>query len=246
MYKIKPPYSLHQASFSKIILKVEQSKFCVGLNQLFKTDAISDCPKIECEFQRSPGEDSEAILFFDVANQFLSKLGDVTLGLNQTKRLKAYKDQIGFSTMKADKLGIGDAEIWYGKPDARIRANGADTAVVCPVSPDANGESDGETIVIEAKKELGTKFLAQEVVSTSIVHSFTEHHNHPGLNPMVPILFVNGTKLQVVMYHCQQDVLLLSNQVVYRTHSGLQRAGFFWVVGCVAGSKPQVNLSYSI
>ncbi len=42
---------------------------------------------------------------------------------------------------------------------------------------------------------------------------------------MVPILFVNGTKLQVVMYHCQQDVLLLSDQVVYRTHSRLDSFG---------------------
>ncbi len=74
-------------------------------------------------------------------------LGKVTLGLNQTKRLKDYKDQIGFSTMKTDKIGIGDDEIWYGKSDARIRANGADTAVLCPVSLDADGESDGETLM---------------------------------------------------------------------------------------------------
>ncbi len=106
--------------------------------------------KLSASFNEAQERTSSLFYFFYVENQFLSKLGDVTLGLNQTKRLKAYKDEIGFSTMKADKLGIGDAEIWYGKPDARIRANGADTAVVCPVSPDANGESDGTT-VIEAR-----------------------------------------------------------------------------------------------
>ncbi len=71
-----------------------------------------------------------------------------------------------------------------------------------------------------------------QVVSMAIVHSFTEHNNHPKLNSMVPVIFMDGTDVQIVLYDCVQDVLLLSAKVKYST----QNAGPCGIVGCVAGN----------
>ena len=63
----------------------------------------------------------------------------------------------------------------------------------------------------------------------AIVHSFTEHNNHPKLNSMVPVIFMDGTDVQIVLYDCVQDVLLLSTKVKYRARKMLDPVGLLVV-----------------
>ncbi len=51
-----------------------------------------------------------------------------------------------------------------------------------------------------------------QATSTAIVHSFT---HHPDLNPMVPMLLLNGKVFQILLYDCKKDILLISSEVEY-------------------------------
>ncbi len=90
-----------------------------------------------------------------VANQFLSKLGDVTLGLEQTNKLAIYQDEnASLPNIQTGAIGIGNSDVWYGNPDARIKANESHTVLLANEdgSDDEDCSSDGENVVVEAKK----------------------------------------------------------------------------------------------
>ena len=112
-------------------------------------------------------------------------------------------------------LGIGSRNLWWGEPDACVRPldKTDPTAVVATCLPDAD-ETDGESSQIEAKTELHTAQLPQ-AVAIAVVHAFTQHSRHPESNPMVPTVLINGTVFKIILYDCQNDVLLVSSKVRY-------------------------------
>ncbi len=234
--KLQTPYSFG-VSFSRVPIKIQKDiRYVFSFSDLFITENISECPKFDCRLKNHTT--AEATLFFNVANQFLSKLGDVTLGLEHTNRLAKHRDDTGLRpNIETDAIGIGDVDIWYGNPDARIKANESQTVLLADEGDavdvdddddDDDPSSDGENIVVEAKQEIKKKNLAQ-LASTAIVHSFTEHNNHPNLNSMLPVLLMDGTYVQIVLYDCVQDVLLLSAKVRYRVRKMLDPVGLLVV-----------------
>ncbi len=112
-----------------------------------------------------------------------------------------------------DTIGIGSRAAWYGTPDARVRANDG-MVIIDWQTPD---DESGESILVEGK--LGKAKMRNEVigqvVATVITHSFTEHCNHPTLNAMTPMILLDENHIVILLYDCEQDVLLLSKKIPY-------------------------------
>ncbi len=201
-------------SFSESTLVVRKKRTIAGagiripFKSLFDTKAIGDFSlpdwKPECHL-------SEAKLFFSRASHLLAKFGTITLNRSYKQHLRDSPSE----KIECHQIGIGSRKLWYGESDCRIRASptGSSTLVISS-SPDNDDDSDSDTSLVEANKFKVAKHIRQ-ATATIIVHSFTENTHHPKLNPMVPMLLLNGTKFQIFLYDCVKDVLLISSNVEY-------------------------------
>ena len=129
-------------------------------------------------------------------------------------------------------IGIGDRRLWWGEPDACVRPLESDTPhSTVIVATMLDEDTDGESSQFEAKQQLTHAHLPQGVV-TAIVHSFTQNNRHPGLNPMVPTVLINGRDFRIILYDCSKDVLLVSNSVEYREDSKMTPLGtlVLWLI----------------
>ena len=146
-------------------------------------------------------------------------------------------------TLTYGDIGLGTTNTWHGTPDIRVRAGEVnflysekgegDAGSGSDAGSDARSdeESDGMTTVIEDKLFLRVASLPQ-VVAMNVVSSFTEHKLHPDKIAMVPSILINNHSFRVCLYHCERDILLISNEVSLSTGDHLSQSAMalLWAV----------------
>ena len=135
----------------------------------------------------------------------------------------------------------GSVDTWHGTPDSRVR--GAEVLLssrICyededDIRANSSGDesivSDGTTANIEGKVTAKDANLAQ-VVGTCVISSFTEKSVHPEQSPLVPSFLVDKDKFRVVLYNCEKDLLLISDQKLLSTNGYLSQSSmaFLWIM----------------
>jgi hypothetical protein len=120
------------------------------------------------------------------------------------------------TSLFSEYLGLGmRGKTWYGSPDGRLRGNNSEFTPA-HVSAEEESESDAATSQLEMKK---IKKMSQ-TIGTAVLASFTEHNLHSDENPLVPCILMDCCYIQVVMYDCVNDVLLITDKVVIRDDQG--------------------------
>lgn len=126
------------------------------------------------------------------------------------------------TSLFSEYLGLGmRGKTWYGSPDGRLRGNNSEfTPAHISAEPEEESdaeESDAATSQLEMKKKI--KKMSQ-TIGTAVLASFTEHNLHSDENPLVPCILMDCCHVQVVMYDCLNDVLLMTDKVVMRDDQG--------------------------
>ncbi len=110
-------------------------------------------------------------------------------------------------------LGMGCNEsTWYGTVDGRLRGQDPDGGSISLIARD-EVESDGSSMVFEIKRK--SRHLSRAIGSV-VLSSFVEHNLHKDLNSLVPLFLLNSQSLQILMYDCKADVLLISDKFFFR------------------------------
>lgn len=149
----------------------------------------------------------EAPLFLSLAKAILVHLS------NQMMLNKSYVQLLKKSPhplFSIANLGMGSFSTWHGIPDARIRATSGELNLMS--TNDINYTSDGDSIVVEAKKKMKPQDASQ-LIALSVISSFTEHNLHQDLNPMVPSLLINSSSMQICLFDCVNDLLLITGKI---------------------------------
>ena len=125
--------------------------------------------------------------------------------------------------VKCGTLGIGNVKTWHGTPDALVR----EASVIWKktqygIDDDSDDDasvmtdiSDGMTTTIEAKLKI--KNNMPQAIATCVVSSFTERKLHPHLQPCVPTILIDEKQFHVILYHCEKDILLVSESIDLET-----------------------------
>ena len=196
----------------------------VSFSSLFNYNKV-EVPVIDCDLSTPPPE-SENELFYDVMANGLQVLARVTLNNSYKEFLNdefvpPNSDVAGSSggtnRISCGLIGIGDPELWWGEPDACVRPLESDTL-------HSNSTLIVATTLLDEHTDSESSQLPQGV-ATAIVHSFTQNKRHPGLNPMVPTVLINGSDFRIILYDCSKDMLLVSNPVEYRDGSKMTPLG---------------------
>ncbi len=115
-------------------------------------------------------------------------------------------------------LGMGNNEsTWYGTVDGILRGHTPDSSTALIAREDANEdevESNGASMVMEIKPEVKHR---SQAIGSVVLSSFVEHNLHKDLNPLVPALLINCHTIQIHMYDCESDILLMSNEFTFRS-----------------------------
>ncbi len=111
-------------------------------------------------------------------------------------------------------LGMGCNEsTWYDTVDGRLRGQDPDGGSTSLIAVRDEVESDGSSMVFEIK--IKSLHLSQAIGSV-VLSSFVEHNLHKDLNSLVPLFLLNCQSLQILMYDCKADVLLISDKFFFR------------------------------
>ncbi len=111
-------------------------------------------------------------------------------------------------------LGMGCNEsTWYGTVDGRLRGQDPDGGSTSLIAVRDEVESDGSSMVFEIKRK--SRHLSRAIGSV-VLSSFVEHNLHKDLNSLVPLFLLNSQSLQILMYDCKADVLLISDKFFFR------------------------------
>ncbi len=190
-------YSGERSLFIDVVQNVFSKLGEVTLQPTYKSKVLGDVytPETDSQSYSQDSQDSHNTLTTEPNSQSL--------------RLPVTNAETGII---CNNIGIGDRAVWYGTPDARIRANDSDVLVEWEASKDKSIES----VLVEAKFQLknNSKQIGQ-VVAAAITHSFTEHYNHEALNSMTPMILLDDNHMVIVLYDCVQDVLIISNKIEY-------------------------------
>ena len=70
-----------------------------------------------------------------------------------------------------------------------------------------------------------------QAIGTVVLSSFTEHKLHPSRNSLVPSILINCYTVQVFLYDCEADVLLITEKVDLRDDKRVKKSGllFLWL-----------------
>ena len=79
--------------------------------------------------------------------------------------------------------------------------------------------SQGDSTLIEGKKRIKNNHVSQ-LISTTIVTSFTEYNRHPNLNSAILCILINATTAYVAIYDYHLDILLLSTAIEFQLPDG--------------------------
>ncbi len=121
-------------------------------------------------------------------------------------------------------LGMGCNEsTWYGTIDGHL--SGQLPASLIPVvsveqEDDDSSESDDNTVVVEVKKH---SVHSSQAIGTVVLSSFIEHNIHTDLNSLVPCILINCYTVQILMYDCVADVLLISDSFIFRQGDSINK-----------------------
>lgn len=96
------------------------------------------------------------------------------------------------------------------KPLALLQHNFYYSEIHVLANDDCHDESDGDSIIVEAKTSLKFRDLSK-LIGMTVVSSFIEHNLHKDLNPMVPGLLINTSMAYICLYDCVNDYLLISD-----------------------------------
>ena len=171
---------------------------------------------------------SERIVVKQIISYFKALSTSITL---EKKMFKNFRND---DQIKTGHLGIGnDSTTWYGTPHGRIRghSSSSDVSFVCDENEAYDSESSassssGTSSTFEVKKH------ASQAIGTAVTSSFVENNLHRKLNPLVPCLLLNCYTVQVYMYDCVNDVLIISDKITFRQDDDtIQKSAllFIWV-----------------
>ena len=235
-YKIISGETAFNSTFSEVQIGIEPFKkpsTCFEFSSFFLQDEEKKCPKVDCIL--SGASELEADMFYNVMTDFVQELGRVTLNRDYKRFFsdddytpRGITDTSASGRVMYGPIGIGKHGVWWGEPDACVRPlnsddhDPSDSTVVVATSSEA--ESDGESSQFKAKQEIERSHLPQ-AIAIAIVHSFTQSNRHPMLNPMVPTILMNGYKFRIILYHCHNDVLLVSTTVEYKINNRITTLG---------------------
>ncbi len=191
----------------------------ISVDCLFSNKNTDHFDQIVCDDFDYSSSHTEAGTFVNTSEHFLVNLvSKITFNKDYTKLVKDKK------SMKVDDLGIGDATIWHGIPDARIHGfeRYSEILVIAEESQTdelPGGESQGDSI--EAKTHVTTRQLPQ-LVATAIVSSFTERNAHLDLNPAVPSILLSEDHAYtcIYIYDCIKDLLFISTLLTFLNVDG--------------------------
>ena len=175
---------------------------------------------------RPAGKKFEKQVVLDICTHVLLPLSreEVILEMQYSSMSKAEE-------LSCSYIGMGSSTTWHGTPDVRVR--GADVVIAREGAEGTtdSDESDGATTNIEAKVTFSAANLPQ-LITTGVVASFIEKRLHPDLQAVVPTLLMDEKKFRVCLYHCDKDVLLLSEAIDLAEDGALSRVGmaFLWLV----------------
>ena len=127
------------------------------------------------------------------------------------------------NTVICGNLGLGCNEsTWYGTVDGRIRGHSPESsvAVITTEDDDYSSESDGASVVVEIKRK---NVHSSQAIGSVVLSSFIEHNLHKDLNSMVPCLLINCNSLQIFMYDCEADILLISDKFTFRENEHVNK-----------------------
>jgi hypothetical protein len=169
------------------------------------------------------------------SNIFLPLSSEVILENTYTPFLEKTRGPVPLQT---GHIGMGSTHTWHGTPDARVR--GTDlvwlNASDYPddeflVTEGSDDESAGTATKVEGKLVAKEANLMQ-IIGTCVVSSFTAHSRHPNKLAMVPTILIDTDQFLVCLYHCEKDVLMISDTKLLATKGHLSRSGLalIWLV----------------
>ena len=99
------------------------------------------------------------------------------------------------------------------------------------VTEGSDDESDGTATEVEGKLVAKEANLMQ-IIGTCVVSSFTAKSRHPHKLAMVPTILIDNNQFSVCLYHCDKDVLMISDRKLLATKGHLSRSGLalLWLV----------------
>ena len=171
------------------------------LTVLSKSKLTLDCTPLHCE---------DTVVQQLISNVFKALATSITL---EERMFKNFKND---DKVKKGHLGFGnDSTTWYGTPDGRIRghSSSSDVAFVCDENEAYDSDSSGSPLTFEVKRK---SKHASQTIGTAVISSFVENNLHPELNPLLPCLLLNCYTVQVYMYDCVKDALLISDKITFR------------------------------
>ena len=69
------------------------------------------------------------------------------------------------------------------------------------------------TVLVVEGKLTDQQFNTNQLIATCVISTFIEWNLHSNLTSMSPVIMLGPSTLQICLYDCVQDVLLLSNKV---------------------------------
>ncbi len=110
-------------------------------------------------------------------------------------------------------LGMGCSEsTWYGTVDGRLRGH-LPASSIPVISKEEDEYSDGASVVVEVKRNATH---SSQAIGSVVVSSFIEHNLHKDLNSLIPCILINCYTLQIFLYDCEADILLISEKFIFR------------------------------
>ena len=167
------------------------------------------------------------------SNVFVPLCSEVLLESRYAARI------LSMPELQAGDIGLGSVNTWHGTPDARIRGMEVvwreDSGYVCAVEEDDSEDegsvkSDGNSTV-EEKVMTKESNLAQ-AVGTCVVASFTAKARDPERKALVPTVLIDEKEFRVILYDCEEDIILISTSIALATKGTLSRSvmALLWLV----------------
>jgi len=159
----------------------------------------------------------ERNIFFSLANEILSKLCSQVYLSSETFKTK-FKEEIEHDpslvtpNVSIDEIGIGKFYTLHGYPDARVRAFPGDIHAIQMTSDDSDSPTGtlGDSCIIEGKANEKC-FNTNQLIAICVVPSFIEHNLHHNLSLMTPVIMLGASTVQICMYDCCKDILLIND-----------------------------------
>lgn len=110
--------------------------------------------------------------------------------------------------------GIGTRNTWHGSPDASLRGSGSFLSVMKPMDePASDVDTDGAVVKGDAKLQLQSSTYYKQLVSMSVVASYTAHNRHKTMSPLIPTLLISKEEAIACIFNPVTDHLLISDRV---------------------------------